>query len=362
MASISSMVIPCAFDTLEIRESSPQEAVLECQSILNATRRHESDSRRFHWLYRDNPDGEATVWTAHQGSTGTPVGFVAALPRRMLVQGAVRRCWNGADASVLADYRGQGVATRLRAATRAAIDEGRADFFYAHPNERMAGAHARAGNRPLGTMVRVARPLRFGPYAAEFLSSRRIGAIVGRVIDPVLRRMGAVEPTPTDFRVAHVLQPTFDERFDGLFWREVVSGPSVVGVRDARYLNWRYAQNPLHPTRLITVETEECLAGYLLYTEGEDAAHINDIFPMHRTEIVRVLLAEVLRSGDQAGWKSVGMTLLESNPLLAVLKGLGFRRRQETSQMFAYCPDDRPWAGAVYDKQGWWLTVGDRDV
>lgn len=344
----------------EVVEQSPCDLLPACVEILNATRRRESDEARFEWLYRRNPDGEAVVWMA-RAVDGAASGFVAALPRRMLVDGTVRTCWNGADASVVPSARRQGLAGRLRAATRAGVDEGRVDFFYAHPNERMAGAHRRAGNQALGRMVRVRKILGLGPYAAERLRSRALGRVVSTLIDPVLRWRDRA-PEQHNVEAACVGEQLFDGRYDELFWREAEAGPRVVGVRDARYLNWRYAENPLYRTLRIEAAQQGRLAGYLLYVMDGDSVQIKDVFPMHHPEVVGALAAALLRQGYSEGWRSIGFVALESNPLLPALQGVGFRRQRETSEMFTYCRGDRAWAGAIGDKGGWWLTVGDRDV
>jgi hypothetical protein len=147
-----------------------------------------------------------------------------------------------------------------------------------------------------------------------------------------------------------------------LFWDAVQDGYPVIGVRDAQYLRWRYADNPMSRTHMLVAEESGRLAGYVLYVQVGNEAHLKDIFPMHRREVVAALVSQLTRIGYRAGWRSLSLTLLETNPLRPLLAALGFRQREETTQMFGYCPDDRPWATAVYDCHSWRLTVGDRDV
>jgi hypothetical protein len=268
----------------------------------------------------------------------------------------------GADFSILPEFRTLGLAVKLRRAARDAIDAGGADFLYAHPNDRMAVIHGRVGHRPIGTMVRLAKPLRIGTFVAERISSPRLGAIAGGFLDPVRRW--------TDLTVRHngnlTVRPAeagmIDQRFDDLFRRSVEGFKGIVGVRDSRYLRWRYADNPLYRTDMFIAEDRQQLAGYLLYVRRDNEVHVKDIFPMHQPAIAQALVAGLTREGYRAGWRSISMTMLETNPLRPMLQALGFRQRGETSQMFGYCPDDRPWSAAVYDKDAWWLTVGDRDV
>ncbi len=334
----------------------------DCSAVFSETRAQPAGSDRFDWLYARNPQGNALVWVARDNTFGNVVGFTAALPRQVVVEGDVRNCWIGADFSVLPSHRTLGLALKLRRAARQAIDDGRADFLYAHPNDRMAVIHARVGHRPIGTMIRLAKPLRIGPFIAERISSPRVGAIAGGILDPIRRWTDVTVWRRGRFTVRPADVATVDERFDDLFRRSVAGFSGVVGVRDSRYLRWRYADNPLYRTEMLVAEDKDQLAGYLLFVREGDEVHVKDIFPMHEPEVVQALVAALTQAGYRAGWRSISMTMLETNPLRPVLQALGFRQRGETSQMFGYCPEDRPWSAAVYDKDAWWLTVGDRDV
>jgi hypothetical protein len=211
-------------------------------------------------------------------------------------------------------------------------------------------------------MVRLARPLRVGPYVGETLASPRAGRLAGRVLDPLRRFADPVNWGRGRHRYWRLESAVFDQRFDELFRKSTEGFRGVIGVRDSRYLNWRYSANPVYQTQMLAAERDDKLAAYALFVEEDGTAAIKDIFPMHCPDLVRDVLGELIRLGYQRGWRSIGMTLLESNPVLAVLAGLGFRPRAETSLMYAYCPADRPWAEAVLDQGQWLLTVGDRDV
>ena len=346
----------------EIREASTDETLQDCLAIFNATRSQESFSERFEWLYRKNPDGDAVVWTIRQDETDLTVGFTAALPRRVLVNGIVRTCWIGSDFSVLPRYRTLGLAVKLRRAAKDAIDAGRADFLYAHPNDRMAVIHKRVGHCQVGSMVRLAKPLKTGPYIADLTSSPRLGNLAGVVLDPIRRLTDRAAGSEKRYTVRHETAARFDERFDRLFAEETRNHQGVVVIRDALHLNWRYAENPLYDTHLLTLNEQGRLAGYALYVMDGNTVNVKDVFPMDNGEVSTSLLTALVRTGYQQGWQSISVTTLGTSPLLSRLEELGFRRRAETSSMFAYCRAERPWSDTVTDATQWLLNAGDRDV
>jgi len=211
-------------------------------------------------------------------------------------------------------------------------------------------------------MIRLAKPLRLGAFITEKLGVPRLGAVAGAVLDPVRRWTDLIVRRPSNLRVRAAEWTEVDSRFDDLFRRTVKGFTGVGGVRDARYLRWRYRDNPLYTTDMLLAEDDGKPAGYLLFVKEGDEVHVKDIFPMHQPAVVLALVAELTRAGYGDGWRSISMTILESNPLRPTLQSIGFRRRAETSQMFGYCPAERPWSAAVFDQSAWWLTVGDRDI
>lgn len=342
-------------------ETPLSDARDDALAILEATRRGVIDAARFDWLYRENPDGHAVLWAIREVPTGEMAGFTVAVPRRVVVDGVVRVCWNGADFSMLPKYRTLGLAVKLRRAAKEGVDAGRVDFLYAHPNERMAVIHAKVGHQPVGRMYRYAKPLRAAPYLRESVQSELVAGALGRLVEPLLRLDGREWRHRLSSDVRLVESPKFDERYDHLF-DDSAGCARVVGVRDGRYLNWRYAENPLYGTHALEASEGGRLRGYLLFVVDGDTASIKDLFPPNDEAVARDLIAAMIRHGRKRGLKSLSVATLEGNPLDARFAEFGFRRRPESSQMFAHARADSPWRDVVLEKRSWFVTVGDRDV
>ena len=301
--------------TIDVTEVTASSCLDECCSLLNATREHHSEVGRFDWLYLRNPDGPAIVWLLRESENGAAVGFTAALPRRMSVQGRERICWIGSDFSVLPKYRTLGLAVKLRRAAKEGSGAGRA-----------------------------------------------AGRIAGAVLDPVVRWGDGASWSRRRFEFEHLATASFDARVDGLFDREGRQSETIMGVRDATYLNWRYGANPCARSEVVLASKGNELCGYAIFVRDSDCLSIKDVFPCHRPEVVAGLLEEVRRIGYRTELQSVTMTLLDSNPMVAVLRSQGFRLRPESTEMYTYSRSDREWAPVVANPDLWQLTVGDRDV
>ena len=355
------MAMLCRKMSFQVVEDTLDAARDEAIALLDATRRGLIDEVRFDWLYGNNPDGQAVLWAIRKVETGEMAGFTVALPRRIMVDGKARTCWNGADFSMMPKFRTLGLAMKLRRAAKEGVDGGRVDFLYSHPNERMAVIHAKVGHAPVGRMLRYAKPLKTAPCFSQKVRSKALAAAMGGAIDPLLRIVGREWRYRPTCDVRLVCSARFDEQFDRLF-DESAPAARIVGVRDARYLNWRYADNPLYQTDALLAEEGNRLRGYLLFTVQDGVANVKDVFPPGSDDVARDLIVAMIREGRRRGLKSLNITALEGNPLLPIFVEFGFRLRPESSQMFAYAAADRPWRAAVTDGTSWFVTVGDRDV
>jgi hypothetical protein len=279
----------------------------------------------------------------------------------MLVDGQQRTAWNCGDFSVRQSYRTLGVALKLRRAAKEGVDAGSVDFLYSHPNERMEIIHSRVGHRPVGRMIRLARVLRADPYVGKRIRPALLAKALALLADPLLA-MWSPERRHRARYATHVVEHVaFDTRFDELF-DEARSVRPVIGVRDARYLNWRHAQNPLGETRAVLAEQGGRLRGYLLFQVDAGVAHVKDLFSAPGSAIQRDLLAEFVRYARGAGLAGISAVILEGNPWLPVLEEFGFVQRLRLPHLYCHAPAQRAWAASVTDSGNWFMTAGDRDL
>jgi hypothetical protein len=140
------------------------------------------------------------------------------------------------------------------------------------------------------------------------------------------------------------------------------SGRRVVGVRDSRYLNWRYAKNPLYRTHAIVAEADGRLVGYALFVLQESVAHIVDVFVSGGRPVERDLLEALTDHARGLGLASISAVVLDGHPVVGTLCEAGFVRRPDSSQMFGYAREESPLRKLILSHASWLLSVGDRDV
>ena len=347
----------------QVFEENLDDARDDALALLSATRQGAAtDQRRYEWLYRENPDGNAVLWSIRKAKTAEMAGFTVVLPRRMIVDGAPRLCWIGADFSIYPKYRSLGVAMKLRRAAKTAIDEGRASFLYAHPNERMQIIHEKVGHAPVGTMVRYAKPLRFDPYLRKRLGDHWLSTAVGKLCESVTRLRSREGKDLPSCSTRLVESPRFDDRFDRLF-EQAATCRRVIGVRDSRYLDWRYTRNPLYKTHALLAEDGDRLIGYALFVLGQDGVvQVKDVFAAQHDSVERDLIGALIAQARRDSRTSISIAILEGHPIADTLGEFGFVRRPDCSQMVSYAPPDSPLHDVLREARSWLICVGDRDV
>ncbi len=326
--------------------------------MLAATRSTPVDETRYRWLYESNPDGPAIMWSIRDIQSGEMAGFTVCLPRRMQINGRLIQAWNGADFSILPKYRTLGAALKLRRAAKQEIDCGNATLLYSHPNARMQVIHERVGHDCVGRMLRWAKPTRISEHLPEPLKAS-VGPIMDRALAPILFRHSSRSGNRSAPTLAIECDPRFGEDFDGLF-SETPCTRSIVGVRDSRYLDWRYRQHPGKKFFLIRALEFGRLSGYLIFAKDGASLAVQDIYAKS-TDTAANLLAELDRHSRKYQVRSISMALLEQSDLIPVLSEMGFRERRDHSYMFTYAALEDLRAIAT-DPRHWMIHVGDRDV
>jgi hypothetical protein len=347
---------------VEVREEPAGQVLEEVLGMLNLTRprRGERPIAFLRWKYLENPDGVAVVWTVRTRPEGKLVGFTACIPRRVVVRGTEQLAWVGADFSIHPEFRTLGPAVKLRRQASLQINTGRAAFLFAHPNDKMASIHARCGHIPLGAMIQLARPLQL----ASKLARRTGGAFLKHIarwgVDPLLRTAMRLW-TPQLSSVQRLPAPVFDQRFDALFATHAQSFP-VIGVRDARYLNWRWSpRSGDNPQVLVDLEGGE-LRGYAVFTTDREDIVIRDLFPGHDTRVMNRLLSALVREAVIGGISELRAYFLEGNPLIALLRNRYFFHRMEPTTTYVYVPPRSALYDDVINHRAWFMSVADRDV
>ena len=316
------------------------------------------DQRRFDWLYRGNPAGPGRLWMAVEGSTGDVVGTAGAFPRRLSIAGRVELGWVLGDFCVGDGHRTLGPALTLQ---RVCLEELAADgmrFWYDFPSKTMEAVYRRLGvvSTP-GGLLRLARVLRVRDRLTQRWGRSLPIKLSGGVADRLLARW-ARAPKPHGGLSIHRLEGACGEEFSTLA-RLAGHAYGVCVERSAEYLNWRYLASPLERHDILCARQDRSLVAYGVLGHRGGITTVYDVFGVPTTEYIAAVLQAAVAYAHGQGSSAVSIALLESHPWAALLRDLGFRRR-ESWPLVCHAP------ATGRDNDGitapWFLMIGDRDA
>ncbi len=284
------------------------------------------DSRRFRWLYRENPFGSARVWLAMDDAGNNPVGMAAVFPRRAYVAGTeVLGCVLG-DFCISENYRSLGPALQLQRACLSLVKSGEFAFCYDFPSSRMLSIYRYLGLTPAESSVRMIKLLRTDAAVRRLIPVKSVSGVISRGANRALALRDRVRSTSdcVDYRLNH--EPSSEEYSE--LAAQVGSSLGDCTLRSLEYLNWRYRQHPTQRYESLATYRNGKLRGFCFFSIAENEAFISDLFGIPGKETIEDLLNGLVKLFRSRGVSAINISVLASDPRLQSLKNLGFYSRE----------------------------------
>ncbi len=285
---------------------------------------------KFQWYYVDHPLGQPAVLFLCHGPDAVPVGVAANGGRRMRLNGQAVNAGIRVDLAVDAAHRTLFPALQLQRAVRqSGIDQ--FDLLYGLPNRKAEKIVERIGFTQKHEFVRYACVLRWHDY-------------LGRVMPPALARLAAplvngAQQIVTALRCLRLpgvrsnWVSRADERFDALWACSAWPG-LLMGARDSRFLNWRFADRPGSNSRILALTegaTNELIAYAVCEIDGATATVLDFFVDAQRHGGLECLLPQLLlrvqRQTYRLGCTSLSLHFFGSEAVKTVLASTGFKPR-----------------------------------
>jgi GNAT superfamily N-acetyltransferase len=290
----------------------------------------------FEWWYARNPVRSGTISLAVDG--GRVAGMLAMSYARMRLDGREALAAFAIDGATDPDYRGQGIFSALEL-----------------ENERQAAA---AGAEvAVGFTNREAGPIMVGRLGWSWLRRIRVWARVLRPLALVRRRSTAGELGPAEDGGPVRVLDRFGPEADDVVRAAEARHPDHV-LRDADYLNWRYADSP-RGYRCLGIIRDGRLAAFAVLgqklRQGISAAYVAELVAPEPTD-ARALLrrcVSVTRGSADA-------LLAFPGPQARRFLGAGFLPTPQRIRLIG--KPLAPGARLPADGYDWYFTPGDTDL
>jgi hypothetical protein len=297
----------------------------------------------WNWQFRDNPVGAVHIAVAEHEQHGI-VGAYTSMPVRVRMEGEDLVAAQGLDMWVLPDFRRHGARPGLFVHIGwkmyelfGGTEPGQARFHYGWPipNWRIGQKYLRYENiRDWDFLFRAVPPGGIPPRATS--------------AELEVRRVRRVSPDA-----------------DAL-WDRLKDESKLAIVRDARYLNWRYA-DAVHTSYEI-VECRErasgALRGVAVWTKSDflfpGAGQLVDwLCPVDDDAAMTSLVAECERITNERGCPVLATLFPQMNPRFLKFQAMGFMVYGTTYFLVVIPFDNR---GTLFYREQWFHTSGDSDL
>ncbi len=333
--------------------------------------------RRWQWQFALNPSvryAPSLIWLAEK--EGEILGHLAAFPQRMKLLDQQTVVYHDCDLIVSPKARRLGIGRRLVEAYDACPGLLSSCLSYAAANGRI---RQRQGYQPANAIPRYFRPCDVSALLSLLLRSGRLPGILTKPPFSWLARVLAgganlavgiantlKKPRPSGKYVVTEVA-TIDAEFDDL-WRSLSSQFPLLAVRDAAFVQWRFADDPIFENTILAARDRHGqLVGYVVMRiwdrNGVMDARVVDLFcPPDSKDIIDSLLLAAFEFAEERGADLISCW------------GLHPSLRKQVKRRIYVAPSNlnRPswflWKGreelrrSVYSADNWHLSCADSDI
>lgn len=231
---------------------------------------------RLEWMMKGNPAGPASWFFAFEQKTGDLVGMISVMPRELMLGGLKLRAGIMGDLVVARKFRVFGPALGLVKKVVQSIEHMNLAFIYTIPNSDSEKLVERAGFFTASHLFRLVRPINFSRYQKKYTRwplSILPSAITEYGFKFISRDTYSQNPNIQE-------QIPKNEELDALWQRSHSNAEAITGVRESKFIRWRFIENPMSCFQMIACRDQKSrrLTGYVAYTMEDDRLHIHDLF------------------------------------------------------------------------------------
>jgi hypothetical protein len=334
-----------------VREANPHLERDTLVQVLKSYLAPDINPNRFDWLNFANPHGSARIWVLEEN--GEPVGTGAAIPRKLRIEGAGAAsvgCVFG-DFCVAPNLRSIGPALQLQRACLRAVDDGWARVAYDLPSVSMMAVYRRLRIPQLGSLVRMAKPLRINRQIGERARSNALAAFVTHAGNMALKLRDRLKSASPELETQKYEEP-FEREFTELF-EQVAKNESWCVERSAEYLNWRFRAHPTTQYGAWVSRRNGRLEGYAITRNNRQDVQIVELCCTDSAEVLESLILTVTDSARAQGAATLSMPILAGSRRAQQLEHLGFRARESTPVL--------TYGAGSWTQSAAWFGEGDRE-
>lgn len=264
-------------------------------------------AERYDWLTEGNPAGKTIWFVAVLEDIDELIGVVTLLPKVIYFN---NRAFSGAimgDLMVHKDHRVFGPTIKLCKAAVNYVQDHNMDFIYTIPNADSIQIPHRVGLKESIELNCYAKLISISYYLNKYLPD-----FICKITAPLIELFFRLISKETYIRLTGIFNEVSESGsfFDELDQKVRNTSDSLISDHSSAYLKWRYYQNPLNSFRILTYRegSDKGLAGYIVFSEGNDSIEIYDMFCL-KNEYVDYILKKIIQIARKKKCRAIYFTV-----------------------------------------------------
>ena len=263
-------------------------------AFRNANRDTIRDAAYFDWRYSGRPNERKPIIIWAENGKGEKIGALSLIPHHYIIDNNVASVGLLGDISVAEEWRGKGVAQKMFRYLAETEAMRKLPVSLVLPNETASRSLEKADWRTISTLDRYVKFINIDHGLRRMLKVDWLSRLVALFVNILLKLLSLETYTRDSARFKGEIVDGFDERFDAL-WHEVKKDGMIIGLRNKRYLIWRYKEHPLLCYQIFTLTDNSKLCGYIVFHCLEDSCYVDDLFCFNTNKYGHILLTSFLR-------------------------------------------------------------------
>jgi GNAT superfamily N-acetyltransferase len=318
------------------------------------------DPRFWRWEFMEGPDGRGLIYIMEDGNK--IIGHFADVPRRFSIQGDDVLATLSLDLMVHPDYRRKGI---FEAMGRYGIERVKKEnglFLTSYPIRRETiRGFKKIGWKNVVELPVLVYPIRFSGIVNQYFRFPPLSLLVGggaRFFYFLLYGLKRGKGTE-GFEIEKV--GLLDDQFDG-FCQKALSLYPIMGIRNRRYLTWRYLEHPTRSYTIYRARKSGEMQGYIVLRKVEllnfNSAVIVDLLALDKVSLIALVERGIQHSREQ-GADLLGFMVPQGHSHHKIMRSMGFLPSPKTFLFMIYPHSNRE---ILFSPEKWYLTWGDTDV
>lgn len=323
------------------------------------------EEKYWRWEFIDGPFGDAKIWVAEDDDK--IVGHYAAIPMRVKVDKEIITGAIVVDVMTHPDYRYQGMFASLgERATKDAGMEG-LHFFMGYPTRKnVIPGHLKVGWFIVGSIPVLVKPLILDNIIRRYIKNKILHRMAKSLANIALKVFFRTKKIEDVVGVSIHAVSSFDEQVDD-FWQKTSNSYRFIGVRDKKFLNWKFVDNPYRKYKIFIAKKDEKIIGYIVLRvvrkSGINGVLIVDMLTLpDYINVSAQLIDTAIDYCNDNGIDVIGCLMPKNTLYFKILKKKGFIKTPKKYGFIIHINSSRVTREQLDNMDGWFLTWGDIDV